>query len=128
MKIHKLSEDLKKLADQLRQLENVELSDLGIQKNSKVDTDHILVNIHTLSELSKINKSEWVEFLKEYKFDIELNPRASSRDIIGKILGYLAANPDVASRVKEEVSKKMSERKSQKSSALSNALKVLMES
>lgn len=58
-------------------------------------TDQIAVSLQALISLSKYSKQQWISVIEEFNLPIVLNPRASSRDVVGKVLSYLEANPSV---------------------------------
>ena len=83
-----------------------DISEISTVSTKKMNSQTVAVNLYTLAQLSKISKSEWIRLINEYEFDIKLNPRASSRDIIGKVLSYLESNPAVLEQFKKRYVKK----------------------
>ena len=97
MKTHELANALYQFAKLLKSGPNVQIESLeGIFSNSplKKSSTNIAVNLATLAALSRITKEEWVKFVDEYGISITYRPRDSSRDILGKLLGYFEKNPD----------------------------------
>ena len=123
MKTHALARVLKTLAVIFESGPNVEISDLGstITDRSRLDARQVALNLNTLHSLSKINKREWTRLINEYGFRIDIQARDSSRNIIGKLLSYLDANPEAIDTLK---------RKAKESpdgpSALNKALDILL--
>lgn len=62
-------------------------------------------NLKALISLSKYDKQRWLEIIDEFSLPIDLNPRASTRDIVGKVLGYLDAHPEVLSSSRKHKAK-----------------------
>ncbi|MNL70966.1 hypothetical protein D3C87_1960450 [compost metagenome] len=60
--------------------------------------------------------------MSEYDIDIEIRPRDANRDIVGKILNYLAANP----MARENLLKTGSKKNVSESAELANALNLLL--
>lgn len=70
---------------------NMECADAKLLKK----TDQIAVSLQALISLSKYSKQQWISVIEEFNLPIVLNSRASSRDVVGKVLSYLEANPSV---------------------------------
>ena len=123
MKIHYLAKSLKEFADILYQLPDKEISELSnyFKLPNELDTRQVALNLKTLHALSKIKKQEWIKVINDYNFDIVIEARDSARNIIGKILNYLDANPSAIDTLK----RKAKETKG-KQSALSQALDILL--
>jgi hypothetical protein len=104
MKTHAFAKGLRSLADLLEQFPNTELSGLDaiLRGTSKLDTRQVAINLRTLHSLSKINKQDWVRLISEYGFNIDIQPRDSSRNIIGKLFNYLDANPQAIDVLKQK--------------------------
>lgn len=124
IKTHELASALTALAHILRRLPNQPLEDLELSTpRSKVDPGSIPVALSTLVSLSDIDKSQWALFIQEYGFPIEVRSRDAARDVIGKLLKFLEANPDA--RKKLSVS---SRARSSTSPELMRALDLLLKS
>jgi len=72
-------------------------------ETSGLNTKQVAINLRTLHSLSKINKQDWLKLINEYGFDLNIEPRDSSRNIIGKLLSYLDANPQAIDTLKRKV-------------------------
>lgn len=72
---------------------------------------------------SKFTKGDWVAFIHEMDLPISLDPKHSSRDLMGKIVSYFADHPEGRARLRS-----MSRRggKGEASQALLDAFSVLM--
>lgn len=100
IKTHELASALNALAQMLRKMPNQPLDDLEWSaQRSKVDPSTIPVALSTLVSLSDIDKGQWALFIREHGFPIEIRARDASRDIIGKLLRYLEANPDARKKL-----------------------------
>lgn len=123
MKTHTLAKALRTLADIMESIPNTELSDFSLPKqNSQRTNDEIAVNLKTLASLSKISKKQWIDFIDDYGFSIDIKPRDSARNILGKLFNYLDANPQAVNILKTKPRKSAT-----KSSTLMQALDVLLE-
>jgi hypothetical protein len=123
MKTHSLAKALRLLADALEAHPNKEVSDLDtvLGVKSEIDTRQVAINLKTLHSLSKINKRDWVKLIQGYGFKIDFKPRDSSRNIMGKLLNYLDANPEAVDTLKRKAKET-----SETPSALSRALDILL--
>lgn len=124
MKTHSLVKALRLLADALEAYPNTEVSELGNVwgVRSESYTRQVAINLKTLHALSKIKKGDWVKLIRDYGFEIDIKARDSSRNIMGKLLNYLDANPEAVDTLKRKA-KETPERPS----ALSRALDILLE-
>ena len=123
MKSHSLAHALRTLADILEQGPNTELSNLEVlNKGQFLSSEQIAVNLSTLAALSKIKKPQWIEFINNYQFDIQITTRDSSRNILGKLLTYLDKHPEAVNLIK-----KRSLSSKSGSNALSKAFDILLE-
>jgi hypothetical protein len=124
MKTHSLAKTLRTLADILESYPNTELSDMSspFWISGSLNKKQVAVNLKTLHSLSKIKKKEWVELIRDYGFNIEIKLRDSSRNIIGKLLNYLDANPNAINTLKRKAQETREE-----PSALTQALDTLLE-
>jgi len=125
MKTHTLAKALIQLARILNAGPNIDLNNLRLEKPDKPekkDSLNILVNISTLSALSRIGKREWVSFIEQYDLPIDVKTRDSSRNIIGKILNCL----DKAPEAREKLKRTAEEESAQASPELLKALSALM--
>ena len=70
---------------------NYNLADVRVMRKS----DELAVSLLGLTALSKYSKQQWIKIIEEFSLPIDLNPRASTRDVVGKVLAYLEAHPEV---------------------------------
>jgi len=81
---------LAEVAGVLQRGPNAELEHLfGVKKGGDV-----AASLKSLVALSKYDKKRWLTLIDEFGLPIELNIKASSRDIVGKVLAYLDAHPE----------------------------------
>jgi hypothetical protein len=102
MKTHDLAKQLSTLSRVLRQLPNMQLEDLGyvsVPSRRSVDQSSIPVALSTLVALNDIDKRQWIAFIQENNFPIEIRARDASRDILGKLLKFLEQNPEARGRL-----------------------------
>ena len=124
MKTHELANALEILASLLRSGPNAHIDEVEIQKTGDDENmQEIAVNLTTLSRLSQIDKKQWTAFVESYKIPIEFRPRDASRDIIGKLLKYLEANPQEQERIQRPKAGETSESSPELMKALSILLK-----
>jgi hypothetical protein len=45
------------------------------------------------AELSKFGKQEWIDLVNDYGINLDLNPRDSARDVMGRLARYLRDHP-----------------------------------
>lgn len=100
-KYNKVKEAINQLQKLLSNSPNFELSISKVQRN----TDDISGSLKGLIALSKYDKQKWISIIDEFGLPIELNPRASTRDVIGKVLAYLDANPEVLAKSRKSKSR-----------------------
>ena len=126
MKTYEFANALVLLAKILKSMPNQELNELTLSSSSAgpegVERNEAIVGLHTLANLSKIDKKQWLDLIEEHGFDIPVRPRDANRDIIGKLLRYIDKNENA-----QQAIKKSAEQSSNKSSKeLSRALSILM--
>lgn len=95
MKTHELSKALTALARILRSSPNVELSDFDLSTpspKSSFDKKDIPAALSMLAALSDFNKQQWLAIIEEYDFAIDVKNTDSVRDVMGKLLRYLATD------------------------------------
>lgn len=105
MKTYELANALTTLSKLLKGMPNVELRDLSpenLARPSGVSDEHAeaVIGLHTLVTLSKIDKKQWLSLISEHNFPIDIRLRDGSRDIIGKLFGYLEDNPAAQQKLK----------------------------
>lgn len=123
MKTHDLAAALEQLAKILRTGANIPLSSLRAGEERTRSEREIAVNLSTLAELSKVDKSQWLQLIARYDLPIEARPRDASRDILGKLLRFLEEHPEDRRKFRNRV---VHEQSSTSSPELLRALAVLM--
>ena len=126
MRTHEAIKVLTALANALKNssFETVEeLTDGGSKKvpASAVDVPRALAMLVALSNFDKL---QWAQIISEYEFPIDVRPRDASRDIMGKLLKYLEANPDARLKLARTTGKS----RSKTSPELTQALEILLKS
>jgi hypothetical protein len=125
VKSHQLAEALSTLAEALRAGPNLEVSreSLGSIFAGRVrSTDEIAVNLATLSAMARIQRAEWIAFVKEYQIPIDVRDKDASRDILGKLLRHLDENPEERTLLE----RRTAARSSNTSPELMKALNILL--
>ncbi|RJQ67305.1 MAG: hypothetical protein C4519_24220 [Desulfobacteraceae bacterium] len=124
MKTHAFAKALRQLAHVLESGPNVDIANLQFQDQTQktIDPKEVALSLTTLISLSRISKQEWVDLINNYKFSINLGPRDSARDIIGKLLRYLDKHPEAI-----DMLKKKAHEGNKEPTALSRALDVLLD-
>lgn len=129
MKAHELSKALLALAKILKSGPDIDVEDwsilsksTSITKTAPLKESDIPTALYTLVKLNDVSKSQWLSLIREFDIDVEIRTRDANRDIVGKILNYLAANPIARDNLLKTGSKKnVSE-----SAELANALNLLL--
>jgi len=108
VKTHELARLLRQLADFLDSGINIEITRARVSDSNSVreSSSGLAVNLSTLAELSRIDKSQWVSLIDELGIRIPIRQRDASRDILGKLLVYLEQNEDARNKLKNRVSRK----------------------
>lgn len=130
MYTHELADALRKLATALRRAPNIELESLPFllaaesmhHRPSSRSRDDLPIALSALLSLSRVDKGEWIELVQDLKLNIEIRPRDASRDILGKVLKVLEAEPDA----RERLQRRVSNRESHGSPELAKALSALL--
>jgi hypothetical protein len=102
VKTHELGRALRILSDALLAGPDIALREVRIATASKPDpysTASLAVNLSTLASLSRVDKTQLWSLIREYNLPIEVRPRDASRDILGKLLSYLEADPNARERL-----------------------------
>ena len=125
MKSHDLANALSTLARMLKAGPDVELSQLNIKDTfgGPHSSESLALNLSTLISLSGVEKSKWVELIRENKFPIEIRPRDASRDIFGKLCAYLEENPLAQEQLKAKATRYTAKSSPELLKALSTLLK-----
>lgn len=126
MKMHELARALRLMANALDNGPNVQLDDIGMlfsKGGNKPDSNQVAVNLHTLYSLSRIDKNQWKALIiEEFKLPLSIEPRDSTRNILGKLFKYLEEHPEAVNMLRQRAK----QIESNKPSALSQALDILL--
>lgn len=130
MQTHELAEALKKLAVFLKRGPNIDINDLSlllgmsspILKSESRSKDDLPIALSALLKLSRVDKNDWIELIKELGLHIEVRPRDASRDILGKVLKVLESEPDARDRLQRRVRNKEAHGSPELARALSSLL------
>ncbi|KAA3512588.1 hypothetical protein G6L63_11320 [Agrobacterium vitis] len=122
MKTHELAKALQQLSKLLRSLPNQELDNFGLALTNPVPQQQIGISLSALAALSKYNKLDWEKVIRDFELPLEVRPRDGARDVMGKIITFLAEND----AERERVARKTSPSGSDRPSELSNALQFLL--
>jgi hypothetical protein len=124
MKSHELARALSQLAQLLRKLPSVDLDDLVVNARNAPppDPETVPVALSTLVSLSRFDRNQWLQLIKEYNFPVEIRARDASRDILGKILKHLEESPEARNRLVTRATKS----KPESSPELLRALETLL--
>lgn len=126
MKTHSLAKELIALGEALLSGPNIDTKKLSLgDLPNPPDTGEaeMAFGITTLAQLSKYTRSEWVQFADDHKIPVSFNQRDSGRNIMGKIMSYLASNDAEIQRVRDSV-----EQGRGSSNRLNQALNTLLKS
>jgi hypothetical protein len=95
MKTHQLARNLRILGELLLSGPNVDLQNLSLASRRLVGTSpRSSIGLHTLLDLSKVTKREWLEVVDKHGIPIEIRQRDAARDILHKLLRFLADNEE----------------------------------
>ncbi len=122
MKTHELAKALQQLSKILRALPDQELDGFGPALAGTNPRQNVGISLSALAALSKYNKSDWEQVVRDFELSIEIRPRDGARDVMGKIITYLAEND----AERERVARKSSPSDPNRPSELSNALRFLL--
>lgn len=130
MKTHELARTLNLLSKILRSGPDMDIEDWSILSNIKshgtqeksLKESDIPTALYTLVKLNDVSKGQWLSLIKDYGIEIEVRPRDANRDIVGKILNYLASNPSA----RDNLIKTSSKKNASESAELANALNLLL--
>ncbi len=125
MKSHDLAQALTVLARMLKSAPNVDLSQLRLRDTfgGPHSSQELALNLSTLVSLSSVDKSKWMDIIREHRFPIEIRPRDGSRDIFGKLCAYLEANPLAQEQLKASATRSTNKSSPELMRALSTLLK-----
>lgn len=122
MKSYELAKALRLLATIIESGDNVPIQKLSLTP-PKSKQGELALNLSTLSDLSRVDKTQWLNFISELGFDIPVRPRDASRDILGKLLNYLEAHESAREKLQKAVSVSESEASPELMKALSSLLR-----
>ena len=124
MKTHEIAKSLTALAKILRSLPNQELANFGeaVASTKEAKSVDLGVSLSTLAVFSTYGKTDWQTVIADFQLPIEIRPRDAARDVMGKILTYLAENNQERDRIAQKASGDM-----ETTSELSNALSFLLQ-
>ena len=125
MKSHDLAQALLTLAKMLRSGPNAELAQLRLRDvlGEPHGSQQLALNLSTLVSLSSVDKSRWLQLIRENRFPIEVRPRDGSRDIFGKLCAYLEENPLAQEQLKASATRSSSQSSPELMKALATLLK-----
>jgi hypothetical protein len=125
MKSHELAQALTTVARMLKSGPNVDISQLQLKDifGGPKSSQELALNLSTLVSLSSVDKSKWLELIREHGFPIEVRPRDGARDIFGKLCSYLEANPQAQERLKQSATRSTTKSSPELLKALSTLLK-----
>jgi hypothetical protein len=125
MKTHDLAKALRALASLLEKSRNIPIEELRVasRDTTNQDSTQIALSLSTLVELSRVDKQQWLAFINDLGFPIDVRPRDASRDLLGKLLAYLEANESARERLKTKAASKESQASPELMKALSSLLK-----
>ena len=101
MKTHDLAKALAQLVKVLRALPNQDIDDLApaLSRSIPGRVSDVGVSLSALASLSKFNKADWEQVARDFELPVDIRPRDAARDVMGKILTYLAENDSERKRV-----------------------------
>jgi hypothetical protein len=121
-KTHDLANSLRLLASILERGPNISLESLSFS-SEKFEKSKVALSLSTLSDLSRIDKQQWLGFINDLGFPIDIRPRDASRDILGKLLNHLENSEMARERLKKAASSNESDASPELMKALSSLLK-----
>lgn len=130
MKSHDFAKQLTIMAKILKSGPNTELEDLDLSqiisirnnKTHNINQNDVPKALSMLVGLNDVKKSQWVELIEDYSFNIEIRSRDATRDIIGKLLNYLSQNQEE----RERLTGKKTKKNTNSSAELADALSILL--
>jgi hypothetical protein len=95
---HELADALRKLAAILKAGPDVELNELQLSGSfsptaKQRKREDLPIALNALLSLSLVDKKEWALLIEELGLKIQIRPRDASRDLLGKVLKALEADP-----------------------------------
>ncbi|WP_323789954.1 hypothetical protein [Thalassovita sp.] len=126
MKTHSLAKELIALGEALLNGPNIDTKKMSLgdlPHSPGADEAEMAFGITTLAQLSKFSRNEWVQFAEDHQIPVSFNQRDSGRNIMGKIMSYLAHDDTEIQRVRDSVQKGRGS-----SNRLNQALNTLLKS
>lgn len=132
MDTHELAEALKKLSVALRRGPKIDINDLSSYAALLPTADRLPrtrrpddlpLALSALLSLSRVDKQEWIELIRDLGLRIDVRPRDASRDILGKVLRVLEAEPEARERLQSRVKNREAHASPELARALSSLLK-----
>jgi len=107
MKSHEFARALRTLASLIEASPNIPVDQLHVGGRTLSDREsgQLAVSLSTLVDLSRVDKQQWMAFINELDFPIDVRARDASRDILGKLLNYLESNPTARQQLKTKATK-----------------------
>jgi hypothetical protein len=133
MKSHELAEGLRALAKALKSGPNIDVGLIDFQlpfgsrqltpsANHPGVKDDLPLALSALLSLSRIDKREWTELIADIGLDIPITTRDSNRDVVGKVLRHLEAEPIAREMLMKRVKNKNAKASPELARALSSLL------
>lgn len=130
MHTHELAEALRKLATFLKRGPDIDMADISMLFGSNSPSgraeskskDDLPIALSALLRLSRVDKNEWIELIRDLGLHIEVRPRDASRDILGKVLKLLESEPEARDRLQRRVRNKEAHGSPELARALSSLL------
>lgn len=122
MKTHEFAKALQQLSKVLRALPNQEMDNLASVFSGAAPPQNVGISLSALAALSKYTKLDWEQVIRDFELPIDIRGRDGARDVMGKIITYLAENDSE----RERVARKSTPSESGRPSELSNALQFLL--
>ena len=103
MKTHDLAKALTLLSKILQGQPNQDLNSVSFgERRQRPNTDSAPAALSTLVALSRFDKAQWLQVIRDHNFPIEVRARDASRDILGKLLNFLEENAEARKRLSSE--------------------------
>lgn len=109
MKSHELAKALSQLSSILLASPNIDMNQLQLSQSSnklQLSNDGVEFSLHTLANLSRLDKQQWLSIINNNGFMIDIRPRDASRDILGKLLRHLEENKTARDVLKNKIAKR----------------------
>jgi len=67
------------------------------------------LSLSVLADLARIDKRQWLSFVRDNDLQIDTRPRDGSRDILDKVLRYLMENTEAREQLRDRVARRSSQ-------------------